>query len=181
MRAAIAETVRSIQPHDALEKEHHVYILSWIESGAPLCRLQKPATPPQHLVAYFVLYDPQTQHVLLVDHKAAGLWLPSGGHVEPDEHPHTTVRREVQEELQIEAIFVFPQPIFLTVTQTVGSTAGHIDVSLWYVLQGNMQQDLQYDTEEFHRIAWFPLDQLPPTRTDPHLARFAAKLISQTQ
>ena len=178
MRTVIAEVVRSIRPYDALEQQHLADTLTWIESGAPLCRLQKPATPPQHLVAYFVLYDPAAQQVLLVDHTQAGLWRPSGGHVEPDEHPQATVVREAREELQIEAVFVFPQPIFLTVTQTVGRSAGHIDISLWYVLRGDSRQALQYDREEFDQIAWFPLDRLPLTRSDPHVARFAAKLVA---
>jgi 8-oxo-dGTP diphosphatase len=177
MRTVIAEVVRSIRPYDSLEKQHLADTLTWIESGAPLCRMQKPATPPQHLVAYFILYDQTTQHVLLVDHTQAGLWLPSGGHVEPDEHPQATVLREAREELQIEAVFIFPQPIFLTVTQRVGRSAGHIDVSLWYVLRGDSRQTLQYDRDEFEQIAWFPLDRLPLRRSDPHMARFAAKLV----
>ena len=96
--------------------------------------------------------------------------------VEPGEHPRATVVRELREELQTEAVFLNPQPIFLTVTQTVGSTAGHIDISLWYVLQGDSTRSLRYDPEEFHGVAWFPLDALPLTRTDPHMARFARKL-----
>jgi hypothetical protein len=115
MRTVIAEIVRSIRPYDALEQQHLANILTWIESGAPVCRKQKPATPSQHLVAYFVLFDPTTQQVLLVDHTQAGLWLPTGGYVEPNEHPQTTVVCEAREELQIEAVFVFSQPIFLSV------------------------------------------------------------------
>jgi 8-oxo-dGTP pyrophosphatase MutT (NUDIX family) len=37
--------------------------------------------------------------ILLVDHVNAGLWLPPGGHVEVDEDPGLTARREIQEEL----------------------------------------------------------------------------------
>ena len=39
--------------------------------------------------------------VLLVNHINAGLWLPPGGHVEPDEHPAQTASREALEELGI--------------------------------------------------------------------------------
>ena len=180
MRAIIADVVRSIRPADALEQAQRTATLAWIASGLPLCRIHPPATPPQHLVAYFVVYDCQTQHMLLVDHINAGLWLPSGGHVEPDEHPRTTVVREAHEELQLTANFVFPHPIFLTITETVGSTAGHTDVSLWYVLHGDAHTTLQYDAEEFHQIAWFPLAGLPLARADPHLGRFAAKLARMT-
>ncbi|MFI5343447.1 MAG: NUDIX domain-containing protein [Chlamydiales bacterium] len=38
----------------------------------------------------------------LVDHKKANLWLPAGGHVEPNEHPRETVKREILEELSIQ-------------------------------------------------------------------------------
>jgi 8-oxo-dGTP pyrophosphatase MutT (NUDIX family) len=172
----IGEIERSNQPFDALEHAHLAATISWVESGAPLCRVAKPDTPPQHLVSYFVLVEPATNRVLLVDHKKAGLWLPSGGHVEPDEHPDATVRRELWEELRLPARFLFPRPLFLTVTQTVGITAGHTDVSFWYVLHGNSRQALQYDQQEFRQIAWFPLDGLPLERTDPHMERFAAKL-----
>jgi 8-oxo-dGTP pyrophosphatase MutT (NUDIX family) len=125
-----------------------------------------------------VVVDPRQRKVLLVDHILAGLWLPSGGHVEPDEDPAETVRREIGEELQAEARFLVDAPLFITVTDTVGSTSGHTDVSLWYLLQGDCSAELAYDRGEFHSIAWFPLEDLPLERTDPHLARFAAKLRS---
>ena len=178
MRDSVAATVRAIQPHDALEAEHISDTLDWIATGAPLYRIHKPATPPRHLVSYFVLLDRSHQRLLLVDHRKAGLWLPSGGHVKPNEHPRATVEREVQEELQIAAEFLFPEPIFLTVTQTVGETAGHTDVSLWYVLLGDCEQSLKYDGHEFVQIGWFPVHALPLDRTDPHLKRFIAKLLN---
>ncbi len=179
MRNVVEQLVRAIDPCDDLEQQHQQATLEWIASGAGLFRVRKPADPPQHLVSYFVLVDPDAAQLLLVDHKNAGLWLPSGGHVEPDEHPTATVAREVQEELSIAADFLLDNPLFITVTQTVGSTAGHTDVSLWYVLRGDHQQPLQYDRAEFHGVRWFPLDQLPLDRCDPHLSRFSAKLQAQ--
>ena len=106
MRATIAALIRAISPGDRLEAEQITATLAWIASGAPLCRSAKPAVPPQHLVAYCVLVDPSQKKLLLVDHKNAGLWLPSGGHVEVDEHPQTTVYRELNEELSISADFL---------------------------------------------------------------------------
>jgi len=181
MRNTIAALVRTIQPLDTLEQEHLDTTLAWIASGAPLFRVAKPATPPQHLVAYFVLVDPTRKKLVLVDHKLAGLWLPGGGHVEPDEHPQATVLREANEELEIHANFLLDEPLFLTVTETVGATAGHTDVSLWYVLCGNSTQQLRFDEHEFHTIRWFAFDALPFERADPHLARFMAKLYSHLE
>jgi 8-oxo-dGTP pyrophosphatase MutT (NUDIX family) len=175
-RDTLAQLVRSIPPHDALEAEHIESTLAWITSGAPLYRLDKADDPPQHLVSYFMLYDTAQQKLLLVDHRKSGLWLPSGGHVEPDEHPQTTVQREVLEELGVEGSLLSPAPLFLTVTPTVGNIAKHIDVSLWYLLQGDCTHALWFDEAEFYQIRWFALDALPAERCEPHLARFVAKL-----
>lgn len=179
LRDQIADLVRAMRPYDALENEHLHQTLTWITSGAALFRTQKPATPPQHLVAYFALFDPSRDKLLLVDHKNAGLWLPSGGHVEVDEHPRTTVIREAREELAVAAQFLWDEPLFLTVTETVGTLTWHTDVSLWYVLQGDSTVPLAYAPDEFYGVAWFALDGLPLNRTDPHLVRFAAKLRAQ--
>jgi hypothetical protein len=67
MRAELKAEIGSIEPLDEVEREHIADVLAWIDSDAELCRLEKPATPPKHLVSYFVLVD--DDHVLLVDHK----------------------------------------------------------------------------------------------------------------
>ena len=50
LRAAIRREVASIQPFDEQEDSHRVDALAWIDSGAPLFRTAKPATPPKHLL-----------------------------------------------------------------------------------------------------------------------------------
>src|SRR5581483_2751975 len=109
-------------------------VLAWIESGANIYRIEKPDKPPKLLVSYFMVIDPDHDSLLLADHIKAQLWLPPGGHVELGEDPKQTVIREMQEELNQEAVFIRndDQPFFVTVTRTVGLTAGHTDVSLWY-------------------------------------------------
>ena len=149
-------------------------VLAWIDSGIELCRLEKPATPNKHLVSYFALVD--DDYLLLVDHINAQLWLPTGGHVEPDEHPPATALRELKEELSVEGEFLYQAPILVTSTPTVGKTAGHIDVSLWYAIKGDRNQDYQFDRSEFYTIQWFHKNKLPLERADPELHRFVAKL-----
>ncbi|KPL80301.1 NUDIX hydrolase [Herpetosiphon geysericola] len=175
MRSTIRSLVTQIAPLDLREQADCNETLAWIDSDAPLFRTAKPATPSMHLVSYIVVYDPATAQILLVDHRNAQLWLPCGGHVEPDEHPASTVSREIYEELGIEAQFYWPEPCFITVTETVGLTAGHIDVSLWYVVQADSQQALHYDQAEFAQIRWFALADVPLERSDPQLGRFLGK------
>lgn len=132
MRTEIRREIELIDPLDELEEISKAKALSWIDSGVELCRLEKPAIPAMHLVSYFVIVD--GEYLLLVDHINAELWLPTGGHVESGEHPKTTVLREAREELSIDGEFFHDLPLFLTITETVGRTAGHTDVSIWYSL-----------------------------------------------
>jgi 8-oxo-dGTP diphosphatase len=112
----------------------------------------------------------------LVEHRNAGLWLPTGGHVEPDEHPATAAERECREELGIEARFWRREPPFVTSIVTVGSTAGHSDVSLWYVLEGNASEPVDFDAAEFASVRWFGFDEIPWEKSDPQMKRFVNKL-----
>ena len=176
MRAAIREEIESIDPLDDLEEAHRSEALAWVDSGAGLYRITKPDVPPKHLVSYFVLVD--GEHILLVDHRLAQLWLPTGGHVEPDEHPRAAVLRELREELDIAPANDITHPKFITCTTTVGLTAGHTDVSLWYVVACSRRDPLKHDTAEFADVRWFHINEVPLSRADPHLGRFLRKLSS---
>jgi 8-oxo-dGTP pyrophosphatase MutT (NUDIX family) len=111
-----------------------------------------------------------------VDHKNARLWLPSGGHVEPGEHPRTTVARELREELGLDLTDALEAPLMLTISETVGISAGHLDVSLWYVIDADRRLELEFDPAEFDSVQWFHLSEAPISRSDPHLQRFLSKL-----
>ena len=176
MRAAIRSELEAISPLDALERQHLEEALAWVDSGAPLCRTAKPATPPQHLVSYFAVVDGES--ILLVDHKNAQMWLPPGGHVEEGEHPRDTVLREVREELGFAPSHEIAAPLMVTCTTTAGLTAGHTDVSLWYVVNATRDEGLSFDAQEFNGVSWFEFSEAPLERSDPYLERFIRKLRS---
>ncbi len=172
------QIVSSIAPFDLIEKEQIDFVKNWILSGAEIFRIAKPDKPNIHLVSYFIVVDPISNEFLLVDHKKANLWLPPGGHVEPNEHPKEAVKREAKEELGIEAEFVFEDPLFLSIATTVGSIDPHTDISLWYVLRVNREDYLNFDADEFYQIRWFDWNEIPYERTDPHMKRFVDKIIN---
>jgi 8-oxo-dGTP diphosphatase len=179
IRKEILGIVSSVIPHDQMEQEHLRFVKTWITSGAEIFRIAKPDKPNIHLVSYFVIVDLMTNELLLTDHKKSGLWLPPGGHVEIGEHPRDTVKREIQEELGIKAQFLLEDPLFVTVTDTVGNVARHTDVSLWYVLYRNKSDLIQFDSEEFHRIQWFHSNDIPYGSSDPHMRRFVEKIMNK--
>jgi 8-oxo-dGTP diphosphatase len=64
MRQKIRNEFSSIVPFDELERSQIDDAIVWLDSGVELCRVLKPATPPRHLVVYFVVTD--GDYVLLV-------------------------------------------------------------------------------------------------------------------
>ncbi|UQU66712.1 NUDIX hydrolase [Couchioplanes caeruleus] len=176
MIPALHDLVSALRPYDELEAAHRADTLAWLAGTDDVRRRVKPATPPRHLVSYVVPVDPGTGDVLLVDHRNARLWLPPGGHVEPGEDPAATARRELLEELGVTG--AASEPVFLTVTRTVGVDAGHTDVSLWYVATVGRDEPLRADEGEFAAVRWWTRAELAaadPARFDPHLGRFLAK------
>ncbi|MGI3781295.1 MAG: NUDIX hydrolase [Janthinobacterium lividum] len=177
----VAALVEGLTPVDELEAEHHADALAWLASTDDIFRRIPPKTPPKHLVAYFVLHDPVDGSVLLVDHRKAGSWLPTGGHVAAGEDPRDTVRRETFEELGVTAVFADPvaRPSFLTVTETNGVPASrHTDVTLWYLLTGARGDVLHPDEREFAAVRWWTqaeVEAADPADVEPHLLRFLAK------
>ncbi|HEX5541547.1 MAG TPA: NUDIX domain-containing protein [Micromonospora sp.] len=182
MRASVAvvhDLVSGLAAGDELEAEHRAETLRWLKTTDDVFRRVKPATPRRHLVSYVVPVDPVDGSVLLVNHLKAGLWLPPGGHVDPDEHPTQTARREAQEELGIDADSnIGERPVFLTVTRTVGVDV-HTDASLWYVLSVHRRQRMVFDQTEFREARWWLTAEIraaDPAQFDPHLTRFLAKI-----
>ena len=180
--AEIAPLLDALEPFDGLEAEHRADALRWLATTGDIFRRVPPKTPPKHLVAYFLLHDAADGSAVLALHRRAGLWLPTGGHVEVGEDPAETVRRETVEELGVPAVFAdaVARPLFVTVTGTTGATAArHTDVSLWYLLAGLRTDELHPDEREFRAVRWWSRKEIAtadPRSLEPHLARFLAKV-----
>lgn len=181
--AQIRNMVAGIKSFDTLEQDHIDDILGWIDSSAPLFRVSKPDNPPKHLVSYFVLYDEKAKLLMLIDHIKAMSWVPTGGHVDPDENPRETVMREATEELGINAHFTQKfgaNPFFVTITTTKGY-GNHTDVSLWFIINGDSNAELEYDAGEMNGYQWLSPQQILDMdiiELDPHMHRFTQKLIT---
>jgi 8-oxo-dGTP diphosphatase len=178
MVAAIARIMADIRPGDDREAADLRWAVAWLERTDDIFRRVKPSTPDPHLVSYVVPIDPDAGDLLLGEHLNAGLWLPPGGHVEVGEHPSTTASREAMEELGVDASGrLGDDPVFLSVTETVGIDSGHTDVSLWYVLALRRDTPIFADPAEFHSVRWWsPTELRSGSGFDPALGRFLVKV-----
>jgi ADP-ribose pyrophosphatase YjhB (NUDIX family) len=120
-----------------------MYPLSSIEQPAGLGMNFPRHDIPSHFTASgVVIHD---GHILLVNHKRIGAWVPPGGHVEEKELPEETVVREILEETGIEVeiisevmpktnsadAFFLRRPLFVQAVVAVerGETFYHVDLS----------------------------------------------------
>ena len=62
---------------------------------------------PHHFTASGLVIE--QGHILLVNHKRIGAWVPPGGHIEPDELPEETVVREILEETGVSVAVISKQ------------------------------------------------------------------------
>lgn len=159
LRDHVRRTVAAISPADDTEVGEQESVLAWIDSGERLFRDYGPF-PPRHLAVYFAVLDPVRRTVLQVDHRKARAWVFPGGHVDT-EPPAAAVVREAEEELGIAARF---HPAFtdlpLLVTESWTRPPGeHVDVTLWYVLEGREDMTLTGDPAEFDGLRWSGIDQ----------------------
>ena len=186
MRKKISYLISKVNPFDQIEKEHISDTLEWIVSGAEIFRIKSPDIPPKHLVSYSVMVDPQKKKILLLNHRKALLLLTGGGHVDKNEMPFETAKRELVEELGIEPKPLFKNsgiPFFVSQITTVGLTAGHIDVDLWYIFEGDSNESINDRSEEFVRefsgYKWLGFNKIlsmPLEKFDANMHRFVEKL-----
>jgi 8-oxo-dGTP diphosphatase len=176
-RDELVRIIRAMVPLDGVEAAGQADALGWIASGVEIYRRVKPAIPPKHLVVYAVIVDPALRRTFLIEHRKAGRWLPTGGHVDAGEHPFSAAKRELLEETGSILPAFSEWPLLLTVQETVGDRIErHTDVTLWYTFTAEPGESFTLDASECGKGEWFDAAMLSRIDCDPHLARFMRKL-----
>ena len=132
------------------------------------CKLQTVNSIPRHFtVSGFLVEDGRAA---LHWHRKLQIWLPPGGHIDPDEDPVQAVIREVREETGIAAEIVphtpafgfanvaqLPSPIAIIVAKVPDGPHEHIDMS--YALRPLAGVE-RMPPEEHHEFIWVGEDTL---------------------
>lgn len=111
--------------------------------------------------------------VLMIRHKKLGVWLPPGGHVEPDELPDDAVLREIYEETGIRAaLFSNEEELQLqdaaakplanpryVLQEDIGQKGDHFHIDLVYFCRAISGHEHRNDRET-EGLAWMDEQQI---------------------
>ena len=112
----------------------------------------------------FVVHE---QCTLLLLHRKLGIWVPPGGHIEPNELPNHAAVREVREETGLEVelieqgtqlghVQVLPQP-YCILLENIAPDHQHIDLIYFAQVRGG---SLVHAEREAYTSRWFTWDGL---------------------
>jgi len=157
--------IETAAPDESIKKS----FLERIERGA----ITKDENPENHFCVYFAAFDPKEKMVFIGHHKKSGLWLFNGGHMDRDETPLQSLRREVGEEwgknVEIKNI---PAPSLLTITEIenrpVQACRRHYDV--WFFMpavKDHFEPDEKLLATEFYQNGWKTLKEASDLIKDP--------------
>lgn len=125
--------------------------------------------------------------VLLVFHKKLQIWLPPGGHVEQNEAPDETARREIREETNLEVELLNcsnipkkgnvlrtpPLPFYIN-EHSVGD---HIHCNFYYAGRALNAERMRAEDEGVEEARWFRMKELPVTEEFQDQISAAYKII----
>lgn len=119
-------------------------------------------------VATFVIHQSK---VLLLWHKKLQMWLPPGGHIDPNELPDEAAVREVREEAGLEVVLL-SQPALPPISgplqlarpegiqlEDIGPNHQHIDL-IYFARPADPDAVKPVANDEVERVGWYGQDDL---------------------
>lgn len=103
--------------------------------------------------------DPKTRQIFIGHHIKAGEWIGPGGHIEQNETPIETVKREFFEELKHELDKEYIELFDLTITDKIKTPRKcKIHYDIWYIVYVD-KIDFDFDKGEFYKAQWMSIKE----------------------
>jgi 8-oxo-dGTP diphosphatase len=143
-----------------------------------------------HFTATGLVFN-SNKEILMIYHKKLNVWLPPGGHIEPNELPDIAVLREVLEETGIKAD-LFRKKIdesiisenckelqrpFAIFLEDIDGFATHNHIDMIYICLAKAGK-LVPQQLEIGDIGWFSIERLVELKTFENVKKIALKALS---
>lgn len=141
-------------------------------------RLVRDEGISSHFCAFFTPVFRRDNKIFIGHHIKSDSWLSPGGHIDKDETPIQTVRRECEEELgftiKTEKIELF-SAVYFPIKNRPGCT-DHFD--FWYLIYFESQIPFIYERKEFHDAGWFTIEEALKKKSLPEFRNELGQLSS---
>ena len=126
------------------------------------------------------------ERVLLALHRKLGMWLPPGGHIEPNELPDEAAVREVLEETGVRCELVgeralqrdYPRQLIRPEGLQLEDIApGHQHVDLVYFARALSEKIVPCD--ECDQAGWYRVDELAAMGVNEEIAEWSARAVAR--
>ena len=142
-------------------------------------------TTREFTVAVFVVHE---DRVLLHHHRKLNMWLPPGGHIEPNELPDAAALREVEEETGVRAALIGERALPLSYPQQLVRPAGvqledigpghqHIDLIYFAVPVGG-DSTLGPEHAREPGTGWYALEELAALGANEEIQAWATRAVA---
>jgi 8-oxo-dGTP pyrophosphatase MutT (NUDIX family) len=180
-RTLLRSWLHALAPVDEAEREHLARMLALLDAGTD--PFSRASYTPGHFTASAFVLAPDAPELLLIFHGKLERWLQPGGHIEPgDEDVLASAKREVREEVGIEAAAlelaepgIFDVDVHVIPARKDAPAHSHFDVR--FLFRARSRDFAAGD--EVRDARWTPLDALASTETDESVRRAARKLLAQ--
>lgn len=143
--------------------------------------LTREENSTSHFCSFFLPINIPTRSVYLGNHIKARGWIPPGGHIQLNESPVDTVKREFFEELKVKIndkqIKLFNLSI-IHMDNPRHKCKTHYD--FWYLVY-LPKIDFDYDQKEFYETGWFSIEEAYNKILYPEYKLVIAKLSNSLQ
>jgi 8-oxo-dGTP pyrophosphatase MutT (NUDIX family) len=158
----VRRALEAFSPTDRGQQRLRREFLARLDEGPDALRREGR---PSHLTASGLVLDASRRSVLLVLHRKVGLWLQPGGHLEDgDETLGAAALRESVEETGVADLELIDDlPVHLDRHTAPCGAEQHLDVR--FVVRAR-DGAVPLVSDESLDVAWFPLDTLPPARSN---------------
>ncbi|MBW2972826.1 NUDIX domain-containing protein [Candidatus Woesearchaeota archaeon] len=130
------------------------------------------------VVAAFVFWKDKT---LFVHHRKLDMWLPVGGHIDPNETFDDAIKREIKEETNLDVELLnssglepaahVKKVLALPFDVNLHSVGDHDHCCVFYLCKALNPEELKFRESELKNVKWFAKDELDQIPLDDYISK----------